>query len=122
MNLFLKVEYFLNFLERLLHSSLWWADMDSGQRDVSIKSARSAGFDFRHLDPSDRASENMPLGSISIIRGPRQVGKTTELKLLIADLISQDILPRSIAYYPCDDIVLTRKYYQGRSWDLCCLT
>jgi predicted AAA+ superfamily ATPase len=37
------------------------------------------------------------------------VGKTTELKLLVADLISQDILPRSIAYYPCDDIVHFRE-------------
>lgn len=99
----------MNFLERLLHSSPWWADTDWEQRDMSIKSARSAGFDFRHLDPSDRASENMPPGSISIIRGPRQVGKTTELKLLVADLISQDILPRSIAYYPCDDIVHFRE-------------
>jgi predicted AAA+ superfamily ATPase len=45
----------MNFLERLLHSSPWWADKD-----------------WEHL-------------------------------------ISQDILPRSIAYYPCDDIVHFRE-------------
>jgi len=51
----------------------------------------------------------MPPGSISIIRGHGQVSKTTGLKLLVADLISQDLLPRGIAYYPCDDIVHFRE-------------
>ena len=51
----------------------------------------------------------MPPGSISIIRGPRQVGKTTELKLLVNDLLSEGVTPRNIAYYPCDDIIHFRE-------------
>jgi len=37
------------------------------------------------------------------------VGKTTELKLLVKDLIDSGIRPRSIAYYPCDDIIHFRE-------------
>ena len=43
------------------------------------------------------------------MRGPRQVGKTTELKLLVKDLLSEGIPPRNIAYYPCDDIIHFRE-------------
>ena len=53
--------------------------------------------------------ENLPPGRISIVRGPRQVGKTTELKLLVKDLIASGIPPRSIAYYPCDDVIHFRE-------------
>jgi len=37
------------------------------------------------------------------------VGKTTELKLLVKDLIASGIPPRSIAYYPCDDVIHFRE-------------
>lgn len=96
-------------LERLIAHSPWWAEPDWARNDRSLKRVRSANFSFRHLNRELRHPENLPPGSISIIRGPRQVGKTTELKLLVNDLLSAGITPRNIAYYPCDDIIHFRE-------------
>jgi len=99
----------MNHLERILLRSPWWSDPDWEENDLSLKRVRSAGFSFRHLNPEYVRLENLPPGQISIVRGPRQVGKTTELKLLVKDLIDSGIPPRSIAYYPCDDIIHFRE-------------
>ncbi|NVM22715.1 MAG: ATP-binding protein [Desulfobacterales bacterium] len=37
------------------------------------------------------------------------MGKTTELKLLVTDLLAAGIPPRNIAYYACDDIIHFRE-------------
>jgi uncharacterized protein len=99
----------MTYLERLIAHSPWWAEPEWTRDDRSIKSARSAKFSFRHLSRELRRPENLLPGSVSIVRGPRQVGKTTELKLLVEDLLSAGISPRNIAYYPCDDIIHFRE-------------
>jgi len=99
----------MNYLERIMLRSPWWSEENWEQDDRSLKQARSAGFLFRHLSAEQLRLENLPPGRISIIRGPRQVGKTTELKLLVKDLISAGIKPRCIGYYPCDDIIHFRE-------------
>jgi len=99
----------MTHLERLIAHSPWWAEPEWARDDRSLKSVRSANFSFRHLRSELRRPENLPPGSVSIVRGPRQVGKTTELKLLVEDLLSAGIPPRNIAYYPCDDIIHFRE-------------
>ncbi|MEE8480553.1 MAG: ATP-binding protein [Desulfobacterales bacterium] len=99
----------MTHLERLITHSPWWDESDWARNDRSLKRVRSANFSFRHLSQELRRPENLPPGSISIKRGPRQVGKTTELKLLVNDLLSAGIPPRNIAYYPCDDIIHFRE-------------
>ena len=94
----------MTYLERLIEHSPWWTKPEWARDDRSLKNVRSSNFSFRHLSRKLRCPENLPPGSVSIIRGPRQVGKTTELKLLVEDLLSAGIPPRNIAYYPCDDI------------------
>ncbi|HDH96169.1 MAG TPA: hypothetical protein ENF73_00390, partial [Proteobacteria bacterium] len=63
----------------------------------------------RHLSDLDRALlkiERKPLGlepdNIYIIRGPRQVGKTTYLKAAIRDLIDGGVNPRHILFLSLD--------------------
>jgi uncharacterized protein len=99
----------MNHLERILLRSPWWSDPDWEQDDRSLRRVRSAGFSFRHLSAGPVGPQDLPPGQISIVRGPRQVGKTTELKLLARDLIASGIPPRSIAYCPCDDILHFRE-------------
>ena len=96
-------------VERLMAHSPWWAEPDWTRNDRLLKRIRSANFSFRHLNRELCHPGHLPPGSISIIRGPRQVGKTTELKLLVGDLLSAGITPRNIAYYPCDDIIHFRE-------------
>ena len=99
----------MNLLERLIFQSPWWRDKGWQRDDITLKRVKASGFSFRHLPPDLTRPENLPPGSISIIRGPRQVGKTTELKLLVSDLISVGVSPQNIAYYPCDDIIHFRE-------------
>ena len=99
----------MNLLERLISQSPWWRDKAWESHDRAIKKVKASGFSFRHLPPGLRVPENLPSGSISIIRGPRQVGKTTELKFLVSDLVSQGVPPRNIGYYSCDDIIHFRE-------------
>ena len=99
----------MTHLERLMAHSPWWTEPEWAWDDRSLKSAHSANFSFRHLSRELRRPENLPRGSVSIVRGPRQVGKTTELKFLVEDLLSAGTPPRNIAYYPCDDIIHFRE-------------
>ena len=99
----------MNLLERLFAQSPWWTEPKWEAGDRSLKNVRSSGFSFRHLGPEFHGPENLRPGSVSIVRGPRQVGKTTELKLLVRDLISAGVNPQNIAYYPCDDIIHFRE-------------
>ena len=99
----------MTYLERLIAHSPWWTEPEWARDDRSLKSARLSKFSFRHLSRELRRPENLPPGSVSIVRGPRQVGKTTELKLLVEDLLFAGIPPRNIAYYPCDDIIHFRE-------------
>lgn len=99
----------MNLLERLISQSPWWHDKAWHKRDRNIRRIKSAGFSFRHLPSELRDPPNLPPGSISIVRGARQVGKTTEIKLLISDLIAAGLPPRNIAYYACDDIIHFRE-------------
>ena len=99
----------MTLLERLIARSPWWVKPEWAEDDRLLKKARSANLAFRHLGPELHRPENLPPGSVSIVRGPRQVGKTTELKLLVTDLLAAGIPPRNIAYYPCDDIIHFRE-------------
>ncbi|MEW6220046.1 MAG: ATP-binding protein [Thermodesulfobacteriota bacterium] len=96
-------------LDRLIAASPWWQDPDWERTDRSLRQVAATGIHFRHLDlEATRASHLLP-GSVSIIRGPRQVGKTTELKMLARDLLAAGVAPRHIAYYSCDDLIHFRE-------------
>ncbi|MEE9224401.1 MAG: ATP-binding protein, partial [Thermoplasmata archaeon] len=48
-------------------------------------------------------------GSVYLLRGPRQVGKSTLIKQHIRELIQKDVDPHSIMYYPCDYVGSVRE-------------
>ncbi|MCI0494401.1 ATP-binding protein [candidate division KSB1 bacterium] len=71
----------------------------------------SQGEDFYHYDRNlsqakpiffERKELQLKKGNIYILRGPRQVGKTTYLKDLVRKLVSRGILPRDILYLSLD--------------------
>ncbi|MHA1785202.1 MAG: ATP-binding protein [Candidatus Helarchaeota archaeon] len=43
--------------------------------------------------------------SLHFLTGPRQIGKTTSIKILINDLLNKNVNPNSIFYYQCDELV-----------------
>lgn len=75
----------------------WWADPDAIYEDERVKKAlaKEPRIDY-HFEPVNK-----------ILIGPRQVGKTTYMKLSVAKLIESGINPRNVLYFSCD---LLRNY------------
>jgi len=90
----------MNYIEQIAISSPWWNNPEWNVNDRNIKLAKLSGLNFRHLVSDVQIKPS----SIDIIRGPRQIGKTTELKFLIADFLNKGVNPKSIGYFSCDII------------------
>ncbi len=74
----------------------WWENKERIKDDTRVATALSKKPAFTpSLDFKDR---------IISLRGPRQVGKTSLLKLTIFKLIEQGIDPKAIFYFACDPI------------------
>src|ERR1700728_1501964 len=81
--------------EQILAQNRWWSDPAWGASDphlmlvqaqaLRLRAAFVTGLDLR--DPG-----------IHILRGPRQVGKSTDLKLLVERALQEGFPPRSIVY------------------------
>jgi predicted AAA+ superfamily ATPase len=85
-------------LTLLARDNPWWGDHRAIDRDPQIRAVEAAPFVWR--PPLPFAS---PAPAVYTLRGPRQVGKTTLLKLFIRDLIEADRrTPRSILYLDCE--------------------
>lgn len=86
-------------LDRLRIQNPWWVSTDSVHQDPHILAAQAAGLGWRPpiLDTLDLAGP-----FVYTLRGPRQVGKTTALKLLVQHLVEKGKSPRRIVYYALD--------------------
>lgn len=79
----------------------WWADPQKIDQDQHLMAISGKSYKFvppivshLHLDPGD----------IHVIRGPRQVGKTTTLKMLIERLLKTAIPQKNIFYLSCESL------------------
>ncbi|MCL5804313.1 MAG: ATP-binding protein [Candidatus Thermoplasmatota archaeon] len=73
----------------------WWVNPDSIDDDRNIKTARIE---------SPRKEYSFQDNNLLLI-GPRQVGKTTYMKLVIRDLIkSRNVDPKQVLYFSFDDL------------------
>ena len=70
----------------------WWADPDAIYDDERVEKA---------LSQKPRISYRFERAN-KVLIGPRQVGKTTYMKLSIANLIESGVNPRNVLYFSCD--------------------
>lgn len=76
----------------------WWRDAEQWARDDDyLREAAEAPFDYR---PGILADAKAP--GLYVLRGPRRVGKSVELKRAIHALIEGGTEPRSIVYCACN--------------------
>ena len=84
----------------------WWFEGGLWQ-DSDLMRAREALFQYH---PKPFSLEDLQTHSVFTLRGPRRVGKTATLKLLIASLIEDHgVLPRSILWLNLDTIRTPRQ-------------
>lgn len=77
----------------LAEANPWWRDAAWAERDVQLLRAARAPFTYT----PDALSDLAP-GGLYLLRGPRRVGKSTEIKRSIADLIDSGVSPRSVVH------------------------
>src|SRR3989338_823007 len=79
----------------------WWNNRQAIEQDVSLLEYEKQKFKHKHQFIDDFSHGD----SVFILRGPRRIGKTTLLKLIIAKLLkSNTVQPQNIFFYPCDRV------------------
>ena len=87
-------------ISQLSDQNQWWIDEKNISRDYSLDKLRKVPFKW-----TPRLKNHIKLDHdvIYTIRGPRQVGKTTLMKLIIKDLLSQKkTKPEDIFFWSCE--------------------
>ncbi len=77
----------------------WWENRERIKEDPKIKEYMHSRIQW---NPRLRKNIDLTKNAIYSIRGPRQVGKTTLVKLMIESLLNQPINPINIIYFACD--------------------
>jgi predicted AAA+ superfamily ATPase len=84
---------------QILSQNPWWTDPDWKDRDPHLL---LLGRHPRLLPTDLVTSFDLEHPGIHVLRGPRQVGKTTDLKLLVQRAIGSHAQPRSVLYLALD--------------------
>ena len=84
--------------QELANQNPWWQNTNAINDDFKIKQFNESQVQYIHPLVTD---DYAPF-SLFIIRGPRQVGKSTALKLLIQRLLSNCSNPFSIFFFDCE--------------------
>lgn len=86
-----------NILEKMCNQNPWWEKSGLIENDYHIKDLRSKKYVFLNKDFLDYEFKD----GVYIVTGPRQIGKTTHLKLLIKKMISENN-KENFLYFNCD--------------------
>jgi uncharacterized protein len=87
-------------LRRLLTDrSTWWRDPDWKRDDPDLRDAGEAPFVY---EPEPLAGLHPP--DLYVLRGPRRVGKSVEIKRAISMVIEQGANPRLVFFCSCDGL------------------
>jgi predicted AAA+ superfamily ATPase len=111
----------------LAAGNAWWRDPQWERDDRDLRPLAVAALDYEPTPLSDIAPDGL-----YVLRGPRRVGKSVELKRAISRLIRLGVKPRSIVHFACDELgrgdlqrlvnagreVLTRDVEGARYWFL----
>jgi predicted AAA+ superfamily ATPase len=88
-------------LEILSKQNPWWKDKAEIENDEDIRKWKDGK---RKWMPSEINEISLKPFSLNFVFGPRQVGKTTLLKLLIKKLLEEGVEKERIFYFRCDKL------------------
>ena len=83
----------------LFNQNPWWGDRRKIQDDIHLKKLREASL---RIEWPLRAKIRLHEDRVYILRGPRQIGKTTLIKSLIQSLLEEGRPERNILYLALD--------------------
>jgi predicted AAA+ superfamily ATPase len=89
-------------ITQILNQNPWWRDKCLISHDPKIRELESQPLRWR---PEMLTEFDPTATGVYTLRGPRQIGKTTAVKLLIRDLLQDvTIAKEQVMYYSCDNI------------------
>lgn len=89
-------------INQLFNQNIWWQEKGLIEHDPKIREYSSQKLKWH---PSVIDELDLSQFVVYTLRGPRQVGKTTALKLLIKkSLLNMDIQKEQVMYYSCDNL------------------
>lgn len=86
-------------ISRLRDLNPWWIAPEAMERDPHLREAAAAPFRW---EPEVLGPEDLESPSVYTLRGPRQVGKTTAVKRLIARSLAAGWPGRRLLYFSLD--------------------
>jgi len=87
-------------ISQLSEQNPWWIDKNNILKDFKVSSLNKLKYQW---DPNLRHFIKLDSDVIFTIRGPRQVGKTTLIKLIIKDLLlNKNVKPEDILFWSCE--------------------
>jgi len=95
----------------LLLQNPWWEDAKRIQSDIHLQQIQNLPFQYR---PEVVSSADLSRSGVMTLRGPRPVGKTTYVKMLIDQLLRQGVAAKRILYYNTELVANERELF-----DLC---
>lgn len=87
-------------MELLKEQNLWWVAKEKIEEDVNLEKLDRVKYVW---NPEILRSFNMEKDIIYTLRGSRQVGKTTALKLLVKELLGKN-QKENIFYFTCNNV------------------
>jgi uncharacterized protein len=86
------------FHRQLASNCSWWRKPQDWERDdPDLRGIRDSRLDYRPAILDDIAPDGL-----YVLRGPRRVGKSVEVKRAISSLIQSGVQPRQIIHFACD--------------------
>lgn len=89
-------------IKDIIEQNPWWRIKNWEEFDKHLLALRENSFQIKR-------KEFKIMNKVNLIYGPRQVGKTTFLKLMIKKLIEEKISPEKIAYFSCDTLITNKR-------------
>lgn len=84
--------------QRLTTGNAWWRDPTSWSADdVQLRAAASAGYVY-----TPEILADIPRGALVLLRGPRRVGKSVELKRFVQSTLAAGAAPRTVIHAAVD--------------------
>ncbi len=87
-------------ISQLSEQNLWWVDGKNILKDHKFDSFNKSTYKW---DPNIRHYIQLDYDALYTLRGPRQVGKTTLIKIIIEDLLlNKKIRPENVLFWSCE--------------------
>lgn len=86
-------------IKELAQRNPWWKGKEFILEDRNLRKRKGSSVDWT---PRIKYKFTLDEDAVYTVRGPRQVGKTTLVKIMMEELLSQVSDPQQIFFYACD--------------------